>query len=215
MIRVLLADDHLVLRDGLRRCLDGAGLTVVGDVGDGPEALRVCEERAPDVVLLDVSLPGLDGIETTRRLRAGGSRAAVVILTMYGDATTRREAVRAGAAAYLTKDCTTEELVGVIRRVAAGERVLVPETAGPLGGPGGRGREPVLSPREVEVLQLLAQGASTSEMARRLYISAKTVKNHLSSIYEKVDARDRTQAVLAGQRLGIVRVPGPKVYHAE
>jgi DNA-binding NarL/FixJ family response regulator len=214
VIRVLLADDHQVLREGLRRCLAGAGLEVVGEVGDGMAAVRAVEELAPDVVLMDVSLPGLDGIEATRQARAVRPETAVVMLTMYADPTTLREAVRAGAAGYLGKDCATAELIEAIRTVAAGGSALTTGLAGSLLAAAEAGRESVLSHREVEVLQLVAQGASTTEVARRLYISVKTVKNHLSSIYEKVDARDRTQAVMAGLRLGLVRAPGPKVHHS-
>ena len=214
MIRVLLADDHQVLREGLRRCLEGAGLEVVGEVGDGMAAVRAVEELGPDVVLMDVSLPGLDGIEATRQARGVRPDVAVVMLTMYADPTTLREAVRAGAVGYLGKDCATSELIDVIRTVASGQSALSTGLAGSLLATADADRETVLSHREVEVLQLVAQGVSTTEVARRLYISVKTVKNHLSSIYEKVDARDRTQAVLAGLRLGLVRPPGPKVHHS-
>lgn len=214
MVRVLLADDHAVLREGLRRCLEGAGLDVVGDVSDGAAAVRAVEELAPDVVLMDVSLPGIDGIEATRRMRARRPETAVVMLTMFADGTTLREAVRAGAMGYLVKDCGTEEIVDVIRQVATGQSALSSGVAGSLLAAADADAESVLSRREVEVLQELAHGASTAEVAQRLYISLKTVKNHLSSIYEKLDARDRTQAVLAGQRLGIVRVPGPKVHQS-
>jgi len=213
-IKVLLADDHPVLREGLRRCLEGAGLTVVGDVGDGAAAVRAADELVPDVVLMDISLPGMDGIEATRRLRACRPEVAVVMLTMYADGTTLREAERAGAGGYLAKDCTTDEIVAVIRAVAAGETALSAGVAGSLLPAAVQNSEAVLSPREVEVLQMVAHGASTPDVARKLFISVKTVKNHLSSIYEKLDARDRTQAVLAGLQMGIVRPLGPKVHHS-
>ena len=212
MTRVLLADDHPVLREGLHRCLESAGLTVVGEVGDGAAAVKAVQALAPDVVLMDVSLPGLDGIEATRQVRFLRPEVAVVMLTMYADATTLREAVRAGATGYLAKDSTTEEIVRVIRIVASGQSALDTGLAGTLVAEAAADKDMILSHREVEVLQLVAQGASTTEVARKLYISVKTVKNHLSSIYEKVDARDRTQAVLAGLRLGLVRAPGPKVH---
>jgi DNA-binding NarL/FixJ family response regulator len=214
VIRVLLADDHAVLREGLRRCLEGAGLTVVGEAGDGISAVRAVEELAPDVVLMDVSLPGLDGIEATRQARARRPEVAVVMLTMFADGTTLREAVRAGAVGYVGKDSSTAEIVSVIRAVAAGQSALTTGLAGSLRAAADADPDTVLSHREIEVLQLAAQGASTAEMARKLFISVKTVKNHLSSIYEKLDARDRTQAVLAGLRLGLVRAPGPKVHHS-
>lgn len=213
-IRVVVADDHRILREGVRRCLEDAGLTVVEGVGDGLAAVRAVDEHVPDVVIMDVSLPGLGGIEATRRIRERHPGIGVVMLTMFADPTTLQEAIRAGAAGYLVKDCTTEDMLAVVRTVATGGIALSAGAAGSLMELAHEDHDTVLSRREVEVLQLLAEGASTADVARKLYISIKTVKNHLSSIYEKLDARDRTQAVLAAQRLGIVRPPGPKVLHS-
>ena len=211
--RLLLVDDHKLLRQGLRRAVEEAGFEVVGEAGDGEEAVRLASALQPDLVLMDVSMPVLDGIEATRRLRASCPEARVVILTMHGEESTIDQALRAGAAAYLLKDCSTDEVAETLRAVAAGDTDLSADLArsmlAELPGPEDGAAEPaasVLSQREAEVLQLFADGCSTVEVGQRLYISAKTVKNHLASIYEKLDARDRTQAVLTAVRMGIIRL---------
>jgi two-component system, NarL family, response regulator DegU len=206
---LLLVDDHRLLRQGLRRAVEEAGFDVVGEAGDGEEAVRLAVELRPNLVLMDVTMPVLDGIEATRRLRHSIPEARVVILTMHGEEETVDRALRAGAVAYLLKDCSTDQVAETLWAVAAGDtdlsadlaRSLLAEMPGP---------EPTvatsLSQREVEVLQMFADGCSTVEVGQRLYISAKTVKNHLASIYEKLDARDRTQAVLTAVRMGIIRL---------
>ena len=211
--RLLLVDDHKLLRQGLRRAVEEAGFDVVGEAGDGDEAVRLASSLRPDLVLMDVSMPVLDGIEATRRLRATAPEARVVILTMHGEEEVIDRALRAGAVAYLLKDCTTEEVANTLRAVAAGEtdlsadlaRSMLAEIPGPDQG-GTAPPSPLLSQREAEVLQLFADGSSTVEVGQKLFISAKTVKNHLASIYEKLDARDRTQAVLTAVRMGIIRL---------
>lgn len=211
-IRLLLADDHTMLREGLRRSLEEAGFDVVGEASDGEEAIQLATDLDPDVVLMDVSMPVVDGIEATRAIVGAGLRSAVVMLTMHADHDVLARAVKAGATGYLVKDCTTDEIVRVVRQAAEGETALTPELAAsmltevqrlepePVEADGG------VSRREVEVLQLIAEGASTSEVAERLFISVKTVKNHLASIYHKLDSRDRTQAVLRAVRMGIIRL---------
>ena len=205
-MRVLLVDDHRVLREGLRASLEAAGVEVVGEAGDGLAAVTEALRLRPDVVVMDVALPGQDGAAAALQLRSRAPEVQVVMLTMFADGATLREAIRAGAAGYLVKDCSTAEIVQVLEQVAAGQVLLSAELAESLLDADRDSGEPVLSKREVEVLQLLAEGASTTDVAARLFISVKTVKNHLSSIYEKLDARDRTQAVLQGLRLGIVQL---------
>lgn len=211
-VRVLLADDHRMLRESLRRSLADLGIDVVGEAGDGREAVEQAAALRPDVVLMDVTMPVLDGIEATREIRDTLPDTAVVILTMHSDDEMVVRAIRAGASGYLVKDCSIDEVATTIRRVAAGETALSPELAASMlaevqrlesdAGPA----EPLITKREAEVLQLIADGLSTTEVAARLYISVKTVKNHLASIYQKLDSRDRTQAVVRAVRLGIIHL---------
>lgn len=207
MTRVMLVDDHRVLREGLAHSLRASSLDVVGEAGDGPEAMRMVAELLPDVVLMDISLPSADGVELTSTIVSEHPSVHVVILTMFADGATLSAAIRAGAVGYMVKDCSTSEIVDVVRAVASGDtdmsldlaRSLLRASMEKVNGA-------VLSPREIEVLQLIADGVPTERVAQRLYISAKTVKNHLANIYEKMDTRDRTQAVLQGLKLGIVRL---------
>ena len=209
MTDVLLADDHQLLRQALRRALEDAGLRVVGEAADGEEALRLAAEVSPDVVVMDVTMPVLDGIQATRRLAVLHPELPVVVLTMHGEDALKAEALRAGAAAFLTKDCSMQEVVATVVATAGGDVALSAEVAssilGDLGGAEAKVDSP-LTKRETEILQLIADGLSTSEVAQELFISGKTVKNHLAAIYQKLDARDRTQAVLSGVRIGIVRL---------
>jgi two-component system, NarL family, response regulator DegU len=211
-IRLLLADDHRMLREGLRRTLEEEGLEVVGEAADGEEALRLAAKLRPDVVLMDVTMPVLDGVEATRQLHEHLPEIPVVILTMHADREVLARAIRAGASGYLVKDCSTDEVVRTVRLAASGETALSPELAASMLAEAQRVEtpaeelEPIISKREEEVLQLVADGLSTSEVAAKLYISIKTVKNHLASIYEKLDSRDRTQAVLRAVRMGIIRL---------
>jgi two-component system response regulator DegU len=214
-IRLLLADDHTMLREGLRRSMEGEGFDVVGEASDGDEAVRMAEELRPDVVLMDVSMPVMDGIEATRLVREKLADTQVVMLTMHADEDLIVKAVRAGAAGYLVKDCTTDEVARTVRMAANGETSISSEFAESMlqqvqaeqaAEAAGGHDESVISKREVEVLQLIAEGASTPEVAEQLYISVKTVKNHLASIYQKLDSRDRTQAVVRAVRMGIIRL---------
>lgn len=210
MTTLLLADDHQLLRQGLRRAMEDAGFTVVGEAGDGEEAVRLAEALRPEVALMDVTMPVLDGIEATRLLRRQSPTTRVVILTMHGEEDMVARAMRAGAVGYLVKDCSMQQVADTLRLAVRGEAVS-PELAGSMLDELRRAvepapAEPVLSKREEEVLQLFADGCSTTEVAKRLYISAKTVKNHLAAIYHKLDARDRTQAVLRAVRMGIIQI---------
>jgi two-component system, NarL family, response regulator DegU len=204
--RLLLVDDHVLVREGLRHSLEAYGTEVVGEAGDGESALRAAVELEPDVILMDVSLPDMDGVEVTRRLLARNSDSQVVMLTMYNDRATISEAIAAGAVGYLVKDCTTAEIAAVIEDVASRETSLSPDLAETMLRAAQRSDATILSRRELEVLQLVAEGASTGEVAAKLYISVKTAKNHLANIYQKLEANDRTQAVLQGLRMGIIRL---------
>ena len=208
-VRLLLADDHRMVRQSMRRSMEDAGFDVVGEAADGQAAVRLADELRPDVVLMDVSMPVLDGVEATRQVRAAGTSTQVVMLTMHADADVVRRALQAGAVGYLTKDCTIDEVVEAVRLAASGDGAVSPGLAAALlreAAAGPAENEFGVSAREIEVLQLIAEGAAPPEVAERLFISVKTVKNHLSSIYEKLDARDRTQAVLKGLRMGIIRL---------
>jgi len=211
MTQVLLADDHQLLRQALRRAMEDAGLTVVGEAGDGEEAVRLAQTLHPDVVVMDVTMPVLDGVEATRRLHRALPELPIVVLTMHGEAALRREAIEAGAAGFLTKDSSMQDVIKLVLQAAGGEVALSPELASTILDEmrTDRPERPAASPltkREEEVLQLIADGCSTTEVAKQLFISGKTVKNHLASIYEKLDARDRTQAVLSAVKIGIVRL---------
>lgn len=212
-VRLLLADDHRMLREGLRRSLGEEGFDVVGEAGDGEEAVRLATELRPDVVLMDVTMPDVDGVEATRRLQASNPEIRVVMLTMHADEDVIANALKAGAVGYLVKDCSTDEIADAIRMAASDDAALSPELAGAMLDEVRRidpvpadESDRIVTKREVEVLQLIADGCSTPEVAERLFISQKTVKNHLASIYHKLDARDRTQAVLQAVRMGIVRL---------
>lgn len=207
MTRVVIVDDHRVLREGLARSLTAFGIDVVGEAGDGPEGLAAVGELRPDVVLLDVSLPSMDGVEVTRHIVEDHPGIKVIILTMFGDGETHKAARRAGAAGYLVKDSSTATIAETIEAVTSGRADRL-DGPGALDSPPGEAdpRMEVLSRREAEVLQLIAEGASTEAVARRLYISVKTVKNHLANIYEKTDTRDRTQAIVHALRSGIIRL---------
>jgi two-component system response regulator DegU len=221
MTRLLLADDHRTLREGLRRSLQDAGFDVVGEAADGQEAFRLAQELLPDVVLMDVTMPILDGVEATRLIHGAEPGIAIVMLTMHDDGDIMARALQAGAVGYLVKDCAIEEVVETIHLAAHADGVLSPGLAssmlaevnwvpdkGPAArnGSGGGPATAVISAREEEVLQLFADGMSLPEVAAALYISTKTVKNHLASIYAKLDARDRTQAVLRAVRMGIIKL---------
>ena len=208
-MRVMLADDHTMVRQSMRRFLEGEGVEIVAEAGDGEEAVRMAAEHRPDVVLMDVSMPVRDGIEATRMIRTEQPDVQVVMLTMHADADVIRRAVEAGAVGYLTKDCSLDEIATAVRLAGDGQTALSAELAAALLTETRRltaAEESGISPREIEVLELIAEGSSPPEVAKQLYISVKTVKNHLSSIYEKLDARDRTQAVLKAVRMGIIRL---------
>ncbi len=204
-VRVLLADDHAVVREGLRTFLSlQDGVEVVGEAADGAAALREAKACRPDVVLMDLVMPGLGGVEAMRELRRRVPAARVVILTSYADDERILPALRAGAAGYLLKNVQPRELVRAIRAADAGEAIIDPSVAARL-VEALAGEEaapaPDLTPREREVLQLVGRGLANKRIALELGISEKTVKNHVSRLLAKLGVSDRTQAALYAARL--------------
>ena len=198
MIRVLIADDHPLARAGLEQLLGAMDdLTLVGAAASGAEALRLADECEPDVVLMDLEMPDKDGIQATRELRARGSAPAVVVLTSFADRERVLAALDAGAGGYLLKDADPDELARAIRAAARGEAPLHPRAAREVLDQRERHRAvPGLTEREEEVLALVAQGLSNKLVARRLAISERTVKGHLTHVFERIGVTDRTQAAL-------------------
>jgi DNA-binding NarL/FixJ family response regulator len=211
-IRVLIADDHAVVRQGLRTFLELQDeIEVVGEAADGIEALELVQRTEPDVALLDLVMPRLGGLEAIRRIREVAPATRVLVLTSFADDDTVLPALRAGAAGYLLKDVQPPELVGAIRTVHAGEALLAPAVATMLveqlaaeDGDGAPEREEHLTPREREVLALLARGRANKVIARDLGVSERTVKTHVSNILGKLNLTDRTQAAVYAVRHGIV-----------
>lgn len=200
-IRVLIVDDHPAVRRGLRTFLELAGgLEVTGEAADGPAALDLIAETAPDVVLLDMMLPGMDGVEVLHELSRRGLTTRVLVVTSFTDRSRLLPAIRAGARGYLSKEVDPAALAAAVRSVHAGHLLLEPEAATHLAG-GTTG--PPLTTREREVLVLLAEGRSNREIARSLVVSEKTVKTHVSNILLKLGLADRTQAALYAVRTGL------------
>ena len=221
MIRILVVDDHPIVRDGLLAVLGTQpDLQVAGEAGDGIEALHRVEELQPDVMLLDLEMPGLDGVGVLHQLRAGGSSLPVIVFTAFDTDERIVEAVRAGARGYLLKGAPRAELFAAIRIVHAGGSLLQPLIASKLiqhmsqpdrdrqdAGRQGAGRQPIepLTARELEVLQLLAEGQTNRQIADRLVVTERTVKFHVSSILAKLGAGNRTEAVALANQRGLVK----------
>lgn len=210
MIRVLIADDHAVVRRGLRTFLDlQEDIDVVGEAEDGEEAIAEAERARPDVILLDLVMPRLDGVAAIRGIRERSPSTRVIVLTSFLDDDKLLPAVRAGAAAYLLKDVQPQDLVAAIRTVHGGESELHPAAAARVmaeladGMPRGDPRA-TLTPRELEVLELIARGRPNKLIARELGIAEKTVKTHVSNLLRKLGLTDRTQAALYAVREGLV-----------
>ncbi|MBO3752437.1 response regulator transcription factor [Streptosporangiaceae bacterium NEAU-GS5] len=207
-IRVLLVDDHPLFRHGLRALLDqAADLDVIGEAGSGDEAVESALELDPDVVVMDLVMPGVSGIEATRRLIDQRPEMGVLVLTMSEDDGSVFAALRAGARGYVLKGADGEELIGALRAVARGEAVYGAAVARRIrrfltGGPEAL-PFPELTPREREILDLLASGKSNADIARTLFISHKTVKNHLTSVFAKLRVADRAQAMVRARRAGL------------
>ena len=216
-IRVAIVEDQELVRTGLRMILDAAdGIEVVGEAADGAHVPDLVRRAAPDVVLMDIRMPDVDGIEATRRLAASGSPARVIVLTTFDLDEHVQAALRAGASGFLLKDGPAEEMLTAVRVVAAGESLLSPSVtrrviAELVSRPEPSERRPPaleeLTPREEEVLLLLARGHSNAEIADELVVSHETVKSHVARILMKLGARDRVQAVIAAYEAGLVR-PG-------
>ncbi|GAB3436283.1 transcriptional regulator [Flindersiella endophytica] len=206
VIRVLVVDDHRVVRHGLRTFLDVQDdIDVVGEAGDGGEAVSAAEQLEPDVILLDLQLPTIDGVEALRMLRDRGSKAKVLVLTSFTEPSSVVPALRAGAAGYLFKDVDPDALAQAIRAVHAGQVLLEPEVAAALlADDAPNERAAALTDREREVLAEIARGRSNREIARALVLSEKTVKTHVSSILAKLGLSDRTQAALFAVKSGLV-----------
>jgi DNA-binding NarL/FixJ family response regulator len=205
-MRVLLADDHQILRDGIRRGLESAGETVVGEADNGEEALELVRAEVPDIVLMDLSMPVLDGVSATRRITEEFPDVRVVVLTMHDDPQRTRAALEAGAIGYLTKGTSFADVLDTLRRAMAGEEVLSPQLAASMLTAAGSAPEQdeLLSERQTEILQMIADGLSTKQVARELGITQKTVHNHLNAIYRRLDTQSLTHAVLSAVRLGII-----------
>ncbi|NJC23193.1 DNA-binding NarL/FixJ family response regulator [Arthrobacter pigmenti] len=204
-VRVLIVDDHPIVRAGLRALLSTDGrLLVVGEAGDGREAVSLSAECAPDVVLMDLRMPHLDGAGATAQLLAAAPAVKVLVLTTYDGDTDIMRAVESGAVGYLLKDTPGEAIIGAVLAAARGETVLAPPIAAKLVSRL-RGPElPALSPREVEVLQAVAQGLSNPEIATKLFIAETTVKTHLLRTFAKLDVDDRTRAVVVAMERGLL-----------
>ena len=215
-LRVLLADDHPVFRRGLGALLSSLEETVVvGEASDGADAVRLAAELAPDVVVMDLTMPGMNGVEATRGIVEGGSNTAVLVLTMSEDDDSVFAAMRAGARGYLVKGSETDEVIAAIMAVGRGDAIFGPTVAQrilsfltrPLSAYDEQ-MFPELSHREREVLDLIATGVSNADIARRLSLSPKTVLNHVSNVFTKLQVADRAQAIVRARAAGLGLRPG-------
>ncbi|AVT31785.1 DNA-binding response regulator [Plantactinospora sp. BC1] len=205
MIRVLLVDDHPVVRAGLRGMLQTeADLEVVGEAGSGPEAVAMARAHRPDVVLMDLRMPGMDGVHATGAILRESRTSRVLVLTTYESDADILRAVEAGAIGYLLKDATRTELTAAIRAASRGEMTLAPSVAGRLVRQVRGPATPALSAREVQVLGLVAEGRTNAEIGRALHISEATVKTHLLRTFSKLDVSDRTAAVTTAMARGLL-----------
>jgi len=214
-IRVIVADDHPLLRDAMRNTLaKQEDIEVIGEASDGEEAVKLSSELNPDVVIMDIVMPRLNGIEATKRIRETSSDTAVLILTAYDDDRYVIGLLEAGAAGYLLKSARGQALVDAIRAVSAGESVLHPTIIAKVlkygvrtrAQGGERGTKGQLSDRELEVLKLASKGMSNKDIAKELFLSTRTVKAHLSNIFDKLDVASRTEAIVKGIKEGWLSV---------
>ena len=215
MIRVVIVDDQPLLTDGFGRIIDAQpGMEVVGAAHDGESGVRICQKLRPDVVLMDISMPIMNGVAATRKIRDLLPNTKVLILTVHADDVHVYQGIKAGATGYLLKDCTPEDLSRAIRTVYAGDTIMAPEIARKMlltfEEAETEPSAPKLTDRELEVMNALARGKANKQIARDLSISEKTVRNHISNIYNKLHIYDRTQAVLYAIREGLVEVEDPE-----
>ncbi len=215
-IRVILADDQPLVRAGLRMLIDQTpGIDVAGEAGTGAEAVRLVRDTGPDVVVMDIRMPGMDGIEATQLITAGDARARVLVLTTFDDDDYVYGALRAGASGFLVKDMALEDILTAIRVVAAGDAIIAPGVTRRLiaqfarpSRPDSKLRELTgITDREREVLKLVGLGMSNSEIAATLYITTGTAKTHVARLLAKLDARDRVQLVITAYQAGLVQAP--------
>lgn len=208
-VRVLIADDHELVRLGLRAVLEEAGFEVVGEASDGERAVERAATLLPDVLLLDLRMPGMDGLEACRHVRARCPSVRVVVLTSFAEDEDVIGAVSAGAAGYVMKDIAPDELARTLLTVAEGGTAFDDEVAARFAARrrGARGDGEILSPRELEILRLMARGLANRQIAKELWISEATVKSHVSHILAKLGQSDRTQAVVFAMRCGLVPQP--------
>lgn len=206
-LSILIADDHPVVRDGLRGMLESqADFEVIGEAADGDQAIKKVAELKPDIVLMDLRMPEVDGVTAIREIKGSQPETQILVLTTYDSDADILPAIEAGANGYLLKDSSREELYGAIRATARGDTVLAPTVAARLVGQMRAPAEERLSSRELEVLQLVAEGASNKDIASRLHISQATVKSHLIHIFGKLGVSDRTAAVTVALQRGIMRL---------
>jgi DNA-binding NarL/FixJ family response regulator len=202
-IRVVVVDDHAVVRSGLAQLLGGAGdIEVVGEAGDGAAAVDVVRDTRPDVILMDLQMPGVDGVEATRQIVEQGLGGEVLVLTSYSDSARIVAALDAGAVGYLLKDADPEEVLSGVRAVSRGESPIDPKVARRLltARSAAAPASVSMTPRETEVLTLVRAGLANKQIARRLGISERTVKAHLTSVFQRIGVADRTQAALWAER---------------
>ncbi|MBD2895166.1 Transcriptional regulatory protein LiaR [Actinomadura sp. RB99] len=216
-VRIFIADDQAVVRAGFSALMGTQpDFEVIGTAGDGAETVRLCRQLRPDVIVMDIRMPGMDGIEATQQLASAANAPRILIITTFDLDEYVYEALRAGASGFLLKDVTAERLFDAVRVIAAGEALLAPAITRRLidefsrlrpQAPAGSGAFAALTPRETEVLRLVAEGLSNPEIAAQLVVTEETVKTHVSRILSKLGLRDRTQAVIAAYENGLI-VPG-------
>lgn len=212
--RVVIADDHRMVREAIRKAVEDDGIRVIAEASDGEEAVRMAVGLQPDLILMDISMPLIDGVEATKRIHRMAPEVVVMVLSMHSDSETIERAIKAGASGYMVKDIRLEEIVDGIRACVRNDSYLSPELARRILHEAENLEEEneevdtgvAITQREEEILNLVCEGLSTQEIADQLMITPKTVKNHLASIYTKLESRDRTQAVIKAVKMGIIKL---------